>query len=172
MATYGPGRAARDGAALQRLGTSLFGTLAKTMEVAMAAPLVIAARTSRMQDGAADPARADHAENLLMVTEKVEAAMLTGAPVLKSMITWQRETARFWQGAAADHLRTAQRLSAARSPVEAGTVLTEAWQGLAIRAQDAALRAARGQAALARGVVAPYHSRVNGNARRLDRRGG
>ena len=167
MANYGVGRAMREGAALQRLGTSVLGTFFRTAEVALAAPLVVAARASRMHDSAADPLQV---ENLRMVTEKIEAAMLTGGPMLKGVLAWQREAFRIWQEVSADGLRNVRRLNAARSPAEVQSALGEAWQTAAIRAQSAALRAGRGQAALASGLLAPYNRRVSGNARRLHRR--
>lgn len=159
--------AARNAATVQRLGSQMVGTMARSTELAMAAPLVIAARMLRMHDSALDPGQV---ENMRMVTEKIEAAVATGTPLLKAMVACQREVVRFYQEAAADGVRNAQRLARARSPVDAAGALVESWQTAAARAESAALRAGRAQAAFASGMLAPYHSRVAGNARRLGKR--
>lgn len=160
-------RNAREAARMMRLGTLLVDYVVDMLEMASAVPAVMAQRVTRFQGGLCEPGSADHAENLRMVSEKAEAAALTGPALFAGTVAWQRASLHFWQEAMLDGWQTSQKLAACRSPLAVPAVLTGAWESAAGRARNAGLRAARDQITLVSEVLEPYHSRVTANARRL-----
>lgn len=157
--------------AAARLWTSSLRTLTRTAQAAAAMPFVIGTRAAMLHEAVSDPLQADHGENLRMVTEKVEAALLAGPAVATGALAWQREAWRALEEIWQDGARTATALTRARTPLEAMTVVSSAAGTAMQRAGAASLRAASDQARVARNVLSPYNTRISANARRLERVG-
>ena len=137
-------------------------TLAKMAQLAVAAPQVVAIRTSRMLAAGTNPVAADRVELSRMYTEKVQAYW-------ESMFAMAAQTARanqqyirlvavqWWKMWAAPWAFVGRR-SAAQAAASLLPIPTPA-------------QSKRAAASLIAAAVAPVHKRATANARRLTRSG-
>ncbi len=129
----------------------------RTGEAIAAAFDVLAARGEVIEAAIRSPATADHAELAMMVPEKVAALSASGAAVMTQLVAMQVALL-----AEASHLGT----MAMRGRPPTLAEMTE----LSNRNANYMLGAMESGSKLAATALAPIHSRVTGNARRLRRR--
>jgi hypothetical protein len=141
-------RRTRRGAAALLLAT-------RAAELALAAPFVVATRTARLVASGTSPTAADRAEQLRMVSEKVEAFTAGWTAMAMRMhrvqVEWALAALRAW-------------LDAWRFPVSVRPPVSLAQSTAATR------RLVRGWHDVANAGLAPVHRAATRNARRLSQR--
>ncbi len=129
----------------------------RTGETIAAAFDVLAARGAVIESAIRSPATADHAELAMMVPEKVAAISQSGVAVMTQLVAMQAAML-----AEASHIGA----MALRGRPPTIAEMTE----LSTRGTNYMLAAMESGSRLAANALAPIHSRVTGNARRLRRR--
>lgn len=141
------------------------GSIAKVVELATAAPQVVAMRTARMAAAGANPGAADRAELSQMSTEKVQAfwesMFAMGAQIARTHQEYVRTAALQWW-----RVCTSSSLAAYRPFTQAIATLPRA--AVLIPGPNGSQRQ-RAASRLVEAALTPVHKRATANARRLGR---
>ena len=142
------------------------GSAAKMVELAIAAPQVVAIRTARMVAAGANPGAADRAEFSRMGTEKAQAfrdsMMAMNAQMIRSNLEFTRTAALQWW-----RLWTTPWWLTAYRPLSQAMASLPRAAGLV--AGPTRRQHQRAMTKLVEAGLAPVHKRATANARRLGR---
>lgn len=164
-----PRRAADQGLRLARAGVAGRRTLLHATEAAAGAQWVMAWRLALLHQAAADLRRAGDPEFTRMVVEKVEAALAVAPAMARGWARTQAELLRIWQAEALALGGAVSRLAVSGSPAAALQIAGEATAEAADRSTRAGLDLMIANTRLMAAALAPYHSRIRSNVRRLGR---
>ena len=138
----------------------------QTAEMMVAAAEVITHRTTRMALAGTSPSARDRTEFLRMGTEKVEAAIESGAAALRhDGMAHVARAQQLWQQLATDVMTSTCNAGQGATPM---TMALPWWRAM-VAASTAQAHAAASVVELTTAAVAPYHRRARANATRLRR---
>jgi hypothetical protein len=157
--------------ALSDWGAGLVDVMAKLGETAVASSTVIGERLGLAMTALADPEAVDHDEFTLMATEKLEGFADSFSAVMGGLWQVGHAVAGIMTGQALNFGRAAVEVGAARGPFEVLAAQQRWFDEALSSAERQTIRVANGLGSLPGSALAPVHSRVTDNARRLGRRG-